>query len=278
MLKSSSRALTYQPVISLNNSYGAAAIRKYDLYYPSGPTLASTPIVVYIHGGGWTTQDRTADSSLRLQLCRQGFIVYSVEYTLAVAATPATQFPNPMKDIRCFLSYLAEGLAFGDTSKITLFGVSSGAHYGMLAGLAPKSTWADSEHTSTAYTIVSIVSSRGPTGLSNLYPITTGAGQTAVSTLLGYVPASDPAGALVASPVNYVAATTPYLFLQVGGSDTLIPPAQGTDMETAMINAGASAYVSRTVYTGLNHTDPPWFAPGYTPFQDLSGFIAARGR
>lgn len=260
-----------------NQSYGAASIRKYDLYYPNLPDLNNRPILIWIHGGGWTGLDKAdADKVGALQaLAKAGFIVYSINYTLAAGTAP-TRFPVQIQDIKTLLSFIAEGLGTGDAQRISLWGYSAGGHLALVTALTPASTFTDAtDHTSTAYTIKSVAGGSPPTDLESLYAISA----TCVSVcpvLLGYVPSTNSAGALAASPSGYVAATSIALQLQGGTADVGVPDSQNTDLITAF--AGVGVTVGHLLYTGYAHTDADYFAATGTAFRDTFNFLLAHGR
>jgi acetyl esterase len=88
---------------------------------------APAPLVVYYHGGGWTTGDLdTHEQPCRLLAKSAGARVLSVEYRLA----PEHRFPAAVEDaVAAFRDAVAQAEALGvDPARIAVAGDSSGAH------------------------------------------------------------------------------------------------------------------------------------------------------
>src|SRR5699024_10694945 len=55
-----------------------------DLEVPTGqPPTTGWPVIVWIHGGGWRLQDRTARPDFSRHFCESGFAMVSIDYRLA---------------------------------------------------------------------------------------------------------------------------------------------------------------------------------------------------
>src|SRR5215831_4527679 len=70
-------------------------IRTFRLFYPSGtPVTATLPIVVMIHGGGWsaggyatasiTPSACNSDQTIACWLADHGYVVFAIDYTLVL--------------------------------------------------------------------------------------------------------------------------------------------------------------------------------------------------
>lgn len=69
---------------TINNiSYGANASQKLDLGLPGGRTV-NTPLVVVVHGGGWSTGDKNELTWLLTGLKQRGFAVANINYRLTL--------------------------------------------------------------------------------------------------------------------------------------------------------------------------------------------------
>lgn len=66
-----------------NISYGTNASQKFDLGLPAGRTSA-TPLVVVVHGGGWSTGDKSELTWLLNGLKQRGFAVANINYRLTL--------------------------------------------------------------------------------------------------------------------------------------------------------------------------------------------------
>ena len=114
---------------------------KLDLYIPrtaSGPT----PVLIYIHGGGWVGGTKESNVLRILPYLEMGWAVVNVEYRLgAVARAPAAE------DGLCALRWVirnAEQYNL-DTSRIVTSGNSAGGHLALTTGMIPASAGLDLE-------------------------------------------------------------------------------------------------------------------------------------
>jgi dienelactone hydrolase len=53
-----------------------------DVYRPSGDTLAKRPVVIWIHGGGFKTGNRTQIGDVAAEWARRGYVTLSISYRL----------------------------------------------------------------------------------------------------------------------------------------------------------------------------------------------------
>ena len=60
-----------------------------DLYVPGQPIRRPTPVIVFLHGGGWSGGTRTTGPDFSRYFARDGFAMASIEYRL----TPSITFP-----------------------------------------------------------------------------------------------------------------------------------------------------------------------------------------
>lgn len=95
-----------------------------DIHQPKQVSPGS-PLIVWIHGGGFVSGRRSDITNYAKVLAGQGFNVVNVDYTIA----PEAAYPTPIRQVSKALAYLsAEGGKLGiDTSRIVLAGDSAGA-------------------------------------------------------------------------------------------------------------------------------------------------------
>jgi len=99
---------------------------------------ADAPLIVFVHGGGWSRGDMraTVRSSMLSHWQAQGFAVASVNYRLV----PDASVEEQASDIASAVAYLSQdpGRLGFDTDRIVLVGHSAGAHLVSLVGTDPQ--------------------------------------------------------------------------------------------------------------------------------------------
>ena len=109
-----------------------------DLYYvPSN--AAPTPVVVWVHGGGWASDNENNPRALALTNHNIAVAAISYRYTTNPPPSPyAASLPHPaqIQDVKSALRWLrANAAQFNlDTNRIGMWGFSSGGHLSALTG------------------------------------------------------------------------------------------------------------------------------------------------
>ncbi len=106
------------------------------VYSPETPD-ARRVLIVYLHGGGWSTGSvDVADRPVRMLAAATGATIASVDYRLA----PETPFPGPLEDCYAAVQWLAERAAdLGvDPRRIVIVGDSAGANLAAATALLSK--------------------------------------------------------------------------------------------------------------------------------------------
>jgi acetyl esterase/lipase len=101
-----------------------------DLFRPSGND-DELPVLVYIHGGGWTTGSKLTSTRQCAIIALEGFIVLNIQYRLG----PRHIHPAQMEDIAMALEWLNKNKTKlkADTGRIFFGGSSAGAHLSCMA-------------------------------------------------------------------------------------------------------------------------------------------------
>lgn len=111
-------------------SYGSDPLQKLDYWKPTTP---GSPLVIFVHGGGWKHGDkRMALGEKGTHFLQQGYAFASVNYRLVPACTVEDQ----AQDVANAIAHLirnAEKLGF-DGRRVALMGHSAGAHLVALVG------------------------------------------------------------------------------------------------------------------------------------------------
>ena len=109
-------------------AYGADPEQKLDIYHPGTGGIA--PLVVFLHGGGWTRGSKNVAGRVAPLLLRHGYAVASLDYRLVPRTDPA----GAVQDAADGIAYLMNNaVPLGlDTSRLALLGHSVGGHIAAL--------------------------------------------------------------------------------------------------------------------------------------------------
>jgi acetyl esterase/lipase len=207
-----------------------------DAYLPVRRS-APRPAIVFVHGGGWRSGDRTAFAPgeqafapTAVRLARLGFAVFSIDYRLA----PAARFPASVDDVAGAVRWVrAHGVRLGvDPARLALFGASAGGNLAALAADRGRG------RLDRGARVRAVVSWSGPMDLA-LFDAELG-GPQAHPFVEGYVgcsPETCPARYRAASPVSAVDATDPPMLI-ANGTGEIVPPAQAREMAARLAAAG----------------------------------------
>jgi len=231
---------------------------KLDVYRPAeapGPT----PVVVFIHGGGWvegTKEERVLEMMPYLQM---GFAAVNLEYRFGrISMAPAA-----VQDCRCALHWVfanAKKYNF-DPFRVVLQGGSAGGHLALMSGMLTPAAGFDRECRASAddyYSenpgtgkdprVAAIVNWFGITDVLDELHGTNAKGYTVA--WVGDQPNADEIAKRV-SPINHVTKDLPPTLTIHGDKDALVPYEQAVRLH----KAPAAAKVRNELYTvaGANH-------------------------
>ena len=248
----------------LNLTYGTDPAQKMDIYLPSGRTSSSTKVIILIHGGAWTQQDKTDFTpyvdTLKLRL--PGFAIFNINYRLATGAI--NFFPTQENDVKTAIGFIFSRTdEYRISQKFVLLGASAGAHLSMLQ--AYKYT--------NPVIIKAVVDFFGPADITDMYnnPASILAPPAAIAAVVGATPASNPALYQQSSPINFVTAQSPPTIILQGGADVLVSPSQSVALHTKLQTMGVvNQYV---FYPTENHG---WVGADLTDsFDKIQAFLTA---
>ena len=132
-----------------------------DLYVPATPVRRPAPVIVFLHGGGWSGGTRTTGPDFGRYFTRDGFVMASIEYRL----TPSVTFPANVEDVRTAVRWLkANAAAHGlDPDRICLWGTSAGGHLAAVAALAPRGRFEGTDNLDRTSAVRCVLDAYGPT-------------------------------------------------------------------------------------------------------------------
>ena len=103
------------------------------IYQPQG--RGPFPTVLDLHGGAWNRKDRFAEEPMDRALAASGILVAAIDMTLA----PEAPYPACVQDANYAVRWLKTKASTwnGDTSKIGIYGSSTGGHVAELLAMRP---------------------------------------------------------------------------------------------------------------------------------------------
>ncbi|HVP72769.1 MAG TPA: alpha/beta hydrolase, partial [Phycisphaerales bacterium] len=194
------------------------------------------PVIIYIHGGGWSGGNRNMGLPFSIAFARGGYFACTISYRLSGEAI----FPAQVHDVKAAVRFIrehAEQLVI-DPDRIGVWGHSAGGHLSAMLGVTGNDHSLDGpvNDKSAGSEVQAVVDVSGPTDLVRIAP--GGNGGPMISQFLGGTVREKQDEAKAASPVNYVdAKDAPFLIIQ-GGQDNLVPDEQAEIMRDALKKAG----------------------------------------
>ncbi|MFO0869676.1 MAG: alpha/beta hydrolase, partial [Pirellulales bacterium] len=117
-------------VVTTNVPYVTAGgpLQSMDIYAP--PSAKNSPVVVFIHGGGWNKRDKDEVGSQPKLFNAAGIIVVSINYRLV----PAVTHPENVRDVAAAIAWIHANIAQhgGDPGRLFILGHSAGSHLAAL--------------------------------------------------------------------------------------------------------------------------------------------------
>lgn len=209
---------------------------KLDLARPSegeGPF----PVLVLIHGGGWSGGNRAGFKPWAEQAAKRGYVAVTISYRLT-QPDPQTKlgnvpFPAQIQDCKCAIRWLRAHAAkyHIDSKHIGVGGGSAGGHLSLLVGLTDDTHKLEGSggHADQSSRVQAVVNIFGPTDMQECWKTSPGARQY-IQGLIG-TPDKNADAFKAASPVTYIDEKDPPVLTLHGSADTLVPPSQATILD-----------------------------------------------
>ncbi|MGV3657004.1 MAG: prolyl oligopeptidase family serine peptidase, partial [Chitinophagaceae bacterium] len=224
-------------------SYGGGDRQKMDIYQPAGRSKETTKAIVLIHGGSWTSGNKT-DLTAYVDSFKKrmpDLAIININYRLAgngVTLAAAEQ------DVKAAIEAIAGSAGEWGINKdaIGMLGVSAGAHLALLH--AYKQT--------SPVGIKAIVDFFGPTDLVTMYqqpwhPLVT----LLLNMATGTTPDADMEMYRNLSPIQFVTAQSPPTLILHGDADEVVAVSQSIALKAKLDAAGATSQMQ--VYEREGH-------------------------
>jgi acetyl esterase/lipase len=283
--------VTALPDIEYSNLMGYRPLLL-DLYIPKAGV--THPLVIWIHGGGWSRGDSRGNGAITnfpaalAELAARGYVVASVNYRLSGEA----KFPAQVQDVNAAIAYLKTNSARYriDPARVLLWGGSAGGHLAALAALTCGAADYAAESNTGRLSRKEALAAKTPEvstcvqGAVMWYGVSEiGSLHSENSTSLLGCDCADKMA--MASPVNRVTSKAPPMLLIHGTADTEVPVAQSHALEARLKANGVpvqALYIPDVDHGFIGKTpqathDATLLAL-QTTFDFIDGVFATRGR
>lgn len=251
----------------INTSYGNDPEQIMDIYLPSGRNVIDTKVIIMIHGGAWSTGDKTELSQFVDTFKRRfpGYAIFNINYRLS--SSPKNLFPTQENDVKTAVDFIYTKTAeYAISNKYVYIGASAGAQLAMLQGYKYASPVKPR----------AIVSFSGPTDLTDMYNNPAGGNvllSTALASVIGKTPLQDPLLYTSSSPVNFITNSSAPTLLLYGDSDPLVRYTQAQLATNKLQTAGVVNQL--VLYNGVAHIDT-WSSTVLSDsFNKIQAFLTA---
>lgn len=238
---------------------------KLDLFRIRDVTFhAAQPLIIWLHGGGWMSGDKSRGVERIFPLVRAGFVGASVQYRLSQEAI----FPAQIHDAKCavrFLRHHARQYNI-DPQRIGVWGASAGGHLASLLAVTGETRALDGARgwPETSSAVQAACSWYGPSDLNWMDQFPPGVTpalpsmtiDSAEGRLVGGPVSERQELVAMANPVRYVHPAVPPILLMHGDRDNYVPLASSERLHSALIAKSVPAYLH--VIPGGHHNAFLW--------------------
>jgi acetyl esterase/lipase len=217
-------------------AYGADPRHRLDVYVPDQPAAALRPLIVFWHGGRWTSGDKSEYRFVGAALAELGYAAVLPNYRLY----PQVKMNGFMEDAARAASWANEHAAeFGaDPGRLYLFGHSAGAHIAALLTLDTR------YFAASGRAVPRIAGMIGLSGPYDFLPLR----EPDVQDMFG-----PPELYPESQPISFVRPDAPPMLLAHGLKDTRVSPWNSRNLAAALTALGAP--VTLKLYPKGMHAD-----------------------
>jgi pectinesterase len=250
--------------VQLNIPYCELADRilRLDVFSMQAKRKAKRTAIIFIHGGGWRSGDKSLHHPLAQQLAQMGYVCFTPEYRLSTEAL----FPAAAYDVKAAVRWVrAQAVKFNiDAEKVVIAGHSAGGELAAFLGATNGNNYFEgySCNTKSSSEVNAVIDIDGT--LAFIHP-ESGEGDdskrpSAATYWFGYSKTENPALWMQASPLTHVGKSTPpVLFL----NSMVERMHAGRDDFTNVLQSHGTFFEVKT-YEGAPHSFclfEPWFTP-----------------
>jgi len=210
--------------------YAAGKRQSLDIYTPKDPK-ADAPILVFIHGGGWDSGDKSDYKFLAATFTSAGYSIAVPNYRLY----PEVIYPDIVEDAARAVSWTRDHF---NGRPIILMGHSAGAHSAIM--LALETSFLADQGVDRCAAINAAIGLSGPYGIVELTE------EPHISIFPDRFTGED-------APLNIATQTVPPILLATGMKDDDVYPQNSIALAQELTGQGAS--VELITYPDLDHVD-----------------------
>jgi len=241
---------------------------KMDLYFPD-ESAEPRPVILNVCGGGWYFGIPTSAHLKRTlhTAVQRGYVFASI----ACTSSRYQKFPYQVWEVKTAIRYLrANAEAYHlNPNRIALWSASSGAHLSLMAALTcgiPEFDDPVLGYPGISCQVPVVVAAYPPSelgvsasqfqelGISSPFPADNA--DSMESIFLGEDTSQNPALARKASPLTYIHPDAPYLYLQHGSIDDVVPITQSRRFAEKYEELAGKDKIQTEFITGAGHSDP----------------------
>ncbi|MEB2782315.1 alpha/beta hydrolase [Algoriphagus sp. C2-6-M1] len=217
-----------------NEAYGTDANNSMDIYLPEGRSKETTPLFIYIHGGGWITGDKSEIQAFRpiVENAFPGYAIISLNYSLLDLASGTGKFPEQENDIIAAINHILSKTEDWDVSQeLILAGASAGGHLALLHSY---------KHPEIG-NIKAVMALFPITDLTTFFDFNSNS-QLLLSVMLNGNPVSQSGAYMESSPITYVSSTSIPTVLFHGAADEVVPISQSESLAAELEKNSVANY------------------------------------
>jgi acetyl esterase/lipase len=228
-------------------AYGPSDANKLDLYLPEKAD-APTPLIVWVHGGGWLQGDKKGGPATAF--VGKGYAVASINYRLSKEAT----YPAQIEDCKAAVRFLrANAKKYNlDPDRFGAWGGSAGGHLVALLGTTGdvKELDGKGDNLDVSSRVQAVCDWFGPTDLGQMGG-SHDKPDSPEAKLIGGPLQDNKDKVARANPITYVTKNAAPFLIMHGDQDKTVPPGQSEMLQEALKKAGVE--VTYEVVKGAGH-------------------------
>jgi acetyl esterase/lipase len=217
----------FPQAVSMDADVQYAPNLKLDIYHPPNQGASSRPAVILIHGGGWTSFDKSTMRGMGEFLARAGYVAFAVDYRLFHGSN--NRWPAQLDDVQRAVRWVrANAAKYGvDPDHIGAFGHSAGAQLACLLGMENTRDNSDSSLAKYSSRVQAVVDTSGPVDFTRDQAAD---GVAFLTAFLGADYKQSPNVWRDASPVFHVNKTNAPFLIVHGTADENVPVAEADEL------------------------------------------------